>query len=87
MGRIFKVKIDLNNKAVHSKSKLMQWTDTDQVISWLIGLDKETYSYSNFDVIDFYPSVNEKLVTKSLKIAKSYNIIPTDDLVLIKKCL
>ena len=60
MGRIFKVKIDLNNNTVHSKSKLMQWTDTDQVISWLIGLDKETYSYSNFDVIDFYPSVNEK---------------------------
>ena len=62
----------------------MQWTNTDQVLSWFIGLDKETYSFLKFDVIDFYPSISEELATKSLKIAKSYTNIPTEDLVLIK---
>ena len=57
----------------------MQCTDTDQVLSWLIGFDKEMYSFYKFDVIDFYPSISEELVTKSLNI----NIL-TEDLMLIK---
>ena len=78
MGRICKVKI-VHIKDVRSKSKLMQCTDTDQVLSWLIGFDKEMYSFYKFDVIDFYPSISEELVTKSLNI----NIL-TEDLMLIK---
>ena len=62
----------------------MQWTNTDQVLSWFIGLDKETYSFFKFDVVDFYPSISEDLVTKSLKFSDSYTNIPTEDLVLIK---
>ena len=49
-----------------------------------MDLDKETYSFLKFDVIDFYPSISEKLATKSMKFAESYTNIPTEDLVLIK---
>ena len=84
VGRICKVKIDRINKVVRLKSRLMQWTNTDQVLSWFIGLDKETYSFFKFDVVDFYPSISEDLVTKSLKFSESYTNIPTEDLVLIK---
>ena len=41
IGRICKVKIDRINKAVHLKSKLMQWTNTDQVSSFFIGLEEQ----------------------------------------------
>ena len=41
IGRIYKVKIDRINKAVRLKSKLMQWTNTDQVLSWFIGLEEQ----------------------------------------------
>ena len=64
----------------------MQWTNTDQVLSWFIGLDKETYSFFKFDVFDFYSSISEELMTKSLKFAESYFNIPTEDLVIIKNC-
>ena len=47
VGHTCKVKIDCINKVVSSKSKLMQWTNTDQVLSWFIGLDKETLAFSN----------------------------------------
>ena len=35
-------------------------------------------------MVDFYPSISEELVTKSLKFSESYTNIPTEDLVLIK---
>ena len=38
LNRKFKVEIDCFNKAVRSKYKLMQWINTDQVLSWLPGL-------------------------------------------------
>ena len=43
--RICKVKIDRINKAVCLKSKLMQWTNTDQVLGWFIGLEEQKYSF------------------------------------------
>ena len=84
VGRIVKVKIDCINKAVRLKSKLMQWTDTDQVLNWFTGLEKQTYSFFKFDVVDFYPSISEELVIKSLKFAGIYTSVPTEDLSLIK---
>ena len=84
VGRIVKVRIDCINKAVRLKSKLMQWTDTDQVLNWFTGLEKQTYSFFKFDVVDFYPSISEELVTKSLKFASKYTVVSTEDLSLIK---
>merc|ERR1712240_874092 len=84
VGRIVKVKIDCINKAVRLKSKLMQWTDTDQVLNWFTGLEKQTYSFFKFDVVDFYSSISEELVTKSLKFAGKYTVVSTEDLSLIK---
>ena len=84
IGRICKVKIDCINKAVRLKSKLMQWTDTDQVLNWFTGLEKQTYSFFKFDVVDFYPSISEELVIRSLKFAGKYTNVPNEDLSLIK---
>lgn len=57
--------------------KLMQWTDTDKVLNWFSGLEKQTYSFLKFDVVDFYFSTCEELVTKSLKFAGNYTSVPT----------
>ena len=69
MGIICKVKIDYINKAVRLKSKLMQWTNTDQVLNWFTSLDRQAYScFSKFDVADSYPDISEELVIKSLNL-------------------
>ena len=62
----------------------MQWTDTDQVFNWFSGLENQTYSFFNFDVVNFYASFSEILITKSLKYAGNYATVPTEDLSLIK---
>ena len=47
VGRIVKFRIDCINKAVCLKPKLVQWTDTDQLLNWFTGLEKQTYSFLN----------------------------------------
>ena len=84
IGRICKIKIDRINKAVRLKSKLMQWTNTDQVLSWFIGLEEQKYSFFKFDVVDYYPSISEELVIKTLNFADRYISVPAKDLNLIK---
>ena len=84
IGCICKVKIDCINKAVRLKSKLMQWTNTDQVLSWFIGLEEQKYSFFKFDVVDYYPSISEELVIKTLNFADRYISVPAEDLNLIK---
>ena len=48
------------------------------------GLDKQAYSLFKFDLVDFYPSISEELVIKSLKFADSYTNVPDEDLSLIR---
>ena len=62
----------------------MQWTNTDQVVSWVIELEEQKYSFSKFGVVDYYPSISEELVFKSLIFAKNYISIPAEDFCLIK---
>ena len=76
VSRIVKVKIDCINKDVRLKSKLMQWTDTDQVLNWFTSFENQTYRFFNFDVVDLYPSISEELVIKSLRFAGSYTSVP-----------
>ena len=71
VGRLCKVKIDSINKAVRLKPKLMSGTNTDQVLSWFIGLEEQKYSFFKFDLVDYYPSISEKLVIKSLNFANN----------------
>ena len=63
----------------------MQWTDTDKVLNWFTGLEKQTYSLFKFDVVDFYPNISKELVIKSIKFAGNYTGVPTEDLSLIKR--
>ena len=58
--------------------------DTDQVLNWFTGLDKQTYSFLKFDVVDLYRSISKELVIKSLKFAGNYTSVPNEDLSLIK---
>ena len=62
----------------------MQWTNTDQVLNWFTSLDKQAHSFFKFDVVDFYPSISEELVIKSLNFADTYTKVPTENLGLIR---
>ena len=61
---------------VKTKSQLTQWKNTDSVISWFKQLkNKERMHFIQFDVVDFYGSISEDLVKKSLTFAARYTKI------------
>ena len=58
----------------------MQWTDTNKVFNWFTGLKKQMYSFFKLYVVDFFLSISEELVIKSVKFAGNYTSVPTKDL-------
>ena len=62
----------INSKIVNS-TKLNQWKNTDSVIIWFNELtDKSDRSFISFDIVDFYPSISEKLLLDALSFASNY---------------
>jgi hypothetical protein len=44
-----------------------QWRNTQQVILWFGNInDKDRHSFISFDIVDFYPSISEKLLNEAL---------------------
>ena len=72
VGKISKVKLDEINKAIRLKTKLLQWTNTDQMLEWFSRIDGKKCSLMKFDVVEFYPSITKQLLNKALKFAESY---------------
>ena len=76
IGKISKIILDKINKKIRSKLNLIQWTDPQQVISWFTNLEeKNNLRFIKFDVREFYPSITEELLEKSIKFAKKHHNI------------
>ena len=57
-----------------------QWSNTQQVISWFGNInDKDRHSFISFDIVDFYPSISEKLLNEALAWASELATITEND--------
>ena len=64
------------NDNIRRKSELRQWRNVSSVISWFKQIPSKEKSKSiKFDIVDFYPSITEELLMKSLNYAKSIEAI------------
>lgn len=53
-----------------ASTNLNQWKNTYSVIKWHKNIsNKSSHSFICFDIIDFYPSITEDLLTKALVFA------------------
>ena len=51
---------------------MKQWRSTTTVINWFQNIEsKKTKQFLQLDIVDFYPSISEKLLTDALTFAKS----------------
>ena len=58
---------------VRVNTKLNQWRSTADVIAWFNTLEnKSTFSFIVFDVVDFYPSISENLLSQALNYASQF---------------
>ena len=66
-GKISKQILEKINLEVRNKSELNQWTSTSDVVNWFKEIkDKPRKKFIKFDVVNFYPSITEDLLTKAL---------------------
>ena len=71
LGRISKVILEKINTQIRTSYNLNQWKSTSNVIEWFSNIeDKQTHKFMMFDVKDFYPSINEKLLINAIKFAE-----------------
>ena len=58
---------------MRANTKLNQWRSTADVIAWFNTLEnKSTFSFIVFDVVDFYPSISENLLSQALNYASQF---------------
>ena len=84
-SRIFKVskKIVKMNISIRCKADVNQWRSTKEAIRWFNNLEnKKHIIFSTFDIVDFYPSITDYLLIRTLKWAQKYHSIAEQSLTL-----
>merc|ERR1711873_71311 len=73
IGRISKQILTSILTKVRAETKLNQMENVYSVIKWFKELkNKESMSFIIFDVVNYYPSISPKLLTKSIKWASQF---------------
>ena len=80
VGKISKQILEQINLKLRNLTGLKQWRNTDAVIKWFssIGI-KRKQKFIQFDVVNFYPSINNELLTNALNWARQYTDISDDE--------
>ena len=80
IGMISKKILDRINTDVAAATQVQQWKNTNEVIQWFNSInDKKSCTFLSFDVIDFYPSINETLLKEALEFASEFTAITEDE--------
>ena len=76
IGRVSKQFLDHANNNIRTALRLNQWRNTNAVIDWFTNLkNKNALTFITFDIVEFYPSITEELLTKCIKWAQQYTHI------------
>ena len=76
IGKISKKILDKINCDIRSRAMLAQWRNSNEVINWFNHINnKSQCKFLVYDIVDFYPSISESLLTKAIEFAQSYTHI------------
>ena len=68
------------NSIVRAHNQVNKWKNSYAVIDWFKNLgNKQSLCFLTFDIVDFYPSISETLLTNSLNYASQFVNIPEED--------
>ena len=66
MGKISKVILSRVVESIRSIKRYNQWKNSFSVINWFNALQgKKELSFIEFDIVDFYPSITEKVLNNA----------------------
>ena len=87
IGIISKNILDKINTRIQSSTGLQQWHNTKSVLSWFKNItNKKSCKFFKFDIIQFYPSITEKLFCSSINFAKRFINIEHYEIKVILHC-
>eukprot|EP00117_Sycon_ciliatum_P039764 scpid84717/ scgid29334/ len=67
-------------EALRDKPNINLWKNTSSVINWFRAIEeKASHTFVTFDIVDFYPSISENLLSLALAYAKQFVAIPDCD--------
>ena len=80
IGKISKQILEKIVSTVREKTKFNQWKNTQSVINWFKNIvNKKRFSFIQFDICSFYPSITEELLEKALEYAANYVEISNEE--------
>ena len=69
---------------IKTATQINQWKNSEDVIKWFNGIpNKNICSFTQFDIVEFYPSISKSLLEKALDYAKEFIPINQDDINII----
>ena len=87
IGAISKGLLDNINNSLRVATQYNQWQNTNSVIEWFNNIpDKAQKTFFKFDIVSFYPSIQEKLFMDAINWAKSLTNISKDEVNIILHC-
>ena len=85
IGIVSEVELGKINKLLTNQIKCNQWRNTQTVIDWFKFIpNKKKERFIKFDIVEFYPSITEKLLDSALFYAKTLITI-SDDIIQLNK--
>ena len=73
MGKVSKLILSRKVSSLRLKTNLKQWINSSSTIEWFKNLrDKKHLTFLQFDIVEFYPSISEKLLKDALGFAKNF---------------
>ena len=71
MGLVAQKILQRVNADIRESTKLKQWRNSKQAVDWFKSLEnKNSLVFMQCDIVEFYPSIKEKLLKRALKFAK-----------------
>ena len=87
LGKISKIILENINKTLTNKLNVNQWKNTEMDIQWFKSIEqKSKCSFIQFDIMEFYPSITEKILEDVIIFAKQHIEIVEKDLRIIRHC-
>ena len=87
LDKVSKLIIEKINEKLISELHFNQWKNTDSVLKLFIDIsNKNDCSFIQLDIKEFYPSINEDILTNAIQFAKLHTTIDDKDLHLIMHC-
>ena len=86
IGLVSKGELEKINRSITSQTKCNQWRNIQAVINWFKSIPNKTKAQLiKFDIIEFCPSIPEKLWDSAVSYAQTLSIIPNDVIQAIKQ--